>query len=242
MSEDTWKLRPDRSAQKKGVGVLIDTEYLISADSELRSNPYYIVVDGTRYYGSSPEDAIKTAKEKYKGQGALTKAGVSANASKQVSSSLPSGMNRARGVMSSAGKTLKSGALAAGKGIKTGALAAGKTLKNGASSLWQGAKGAFSSAGQTLKRGVDAAKDKMKRAPPPVKGEASGADASAPTKGEAPGTSAPTPIPTNRENIPLLAESQGEVNMRPLNPNQQGGRRRRTRRRTHRSLPSSARG
>ncbi len=222
MSEDTWKLRPDRSAQKKGVGVLIDTEYLISADAELRSNPYYIVVDGTRYYGSSPEDAIKTAKEKYKGQGALTKAGISANASKQVSSSLPSGMNRARGAMSSAGK-----------GLKNGALAAGKTLKSGASSLWQGTKGAFSSAGQTLKRGVDAAKDKMKRAPTPVKGEASGADASAPT---------PTPTPTNRENIPLLAESQGEVNMRPLNPDQQGGRRRRTRRRKHRRPLSSARG
>lgn len=45
---------PMNSTQQPGKGVLIDPKMVISKDN----NPYYIVVDGKRVYGSSPEDVV----------------------------------------------------------------------------------------------------------------------------------------------------------------------------------------
>ena len=49
-----------------GVGVLIDTDRL--KDKEKQATPYFIEVDGTRYYGKSPESAVKAAKKAFKSE------------------------------------------------------------------------------------------------------------------------------------------------------------------------------
>jgi hypothetical protein len=46
-----------------GVGVLIDTERLKSSNKEEQVNPYFLEVDGQRYYGSNPEDTLREAKK-----------------------------------------------------------------------------------------------------------------------------------------------------------------------------------
>lgn len=46
-----------------GVGVLIDTDRLKSSNKKEQTNPYFLEVDGQRYYGSSPEDTLQEAKK-----------------------------------------------------------------------------------------------------------------------------------------------------------------------------------
>jgi hypothetical protein len=46
-----------------GVGVLIDTDRLKSSNMGEQANPYFIDVDGERYYGSNPEDTLRQAKK-----------------------------------------------------------------------------------------------------------------------------------------------------------------------------------
>ena len=46
-----------------GIGVLIDTENLLSKEPGRVANPYYIVYKGKRFYGSSPEDVLTSLKE-----------------------------------------------------------------------------------------------------------------------------------------------------------------------------------
>jgi hypothetical protein len=90
-----WRTRSDTAAQKKGVGVLIDTEYLASDNDDRRKNPYYIIVNDVRYYGSTPEAAVETARESDAVKGSVKGAAIFM-AQKQVSTALPSNRNRGR--------------------------------------------------------------------------------------------------------------------------------------------------
>jgi hypothetical protein len=63
-TEESWESRPDVKTTQKGVGVLIDIEYLTSSDTTQRSNPYYIVVGGVRYYGPSPEEVLESVRKR----------------------------------------------------------------------------------------------------------------------------------------------------------------------------------
>ncbi len=56
-----WETRKNSSAKAPGVGVLLNAEYMQAANNSRRKNPYYVVVAGTRYYGSTPEEAVATA-------------------------------------------------------------------------------------------------------------------------------------------------------------------------------------
>lgn len=49
-----------------GVGVLIDPDRL--KDPAKQATPYFIQVDGNRYYGKTPESAIKEAKKTFKSE------------------------------------------------------------------------------------------------------------------------------------------------------------------------------
>jgi len=54
-------VRKETAADKPGVGVLIDTE-IIGGSELVKSHPYFITIDGYRYYGSTPEDVVHNAR------------------------------------------------------------------------------------------------------------------------------------------------------------------------------------
>jgi hypothetical protein len=124
--DQSWRKRSDPAAQKKGVGVLIDTEYLASENEDRRRNPYYIVVDDVRYYGSTPDAAVEAARDDPAVKGSVRGEAIF-KAQKQVSTALPSNANR--------GRTKKNNAPKANAPAKKGYLnrtrnALGKVAKN----------------------------------------------------------------------------------------------------------------
>jgi hypothetical protein len=54
-------VRKETAADKPGVGVLIDTE-IVGGSELVKTHPYFITVDGYRYYGSTPEDVVENAR------------------------------------------------------------------------------------------------------------------------------------------------------------------------------------
>jgi hypothetical protein len=62
-------VRAETAEDKPGVGVLIDTE-IIGGSEDVKEFPYFITINGTRYYGSSPEDVVMNARN-YSGPQAI---------------------------------------------------------------------------------------------------------------------------------------------------------------------------
>jgi hypothetical protein len=54
-------VRAETAEDKPGVGVLIDTD-IIGGSEDVKDFPYFITINGNRYYGSSPEDVVTTAR------------------------------------------------------------------------------------------------------------------------------------------------------------------------------------
>lgn len=54
-------VRAETAEDKPGVGVLIDTE-IIGGSEDVKEFPYFITINGNRYYGSSPEDVVTNAR------------------------------------------------------------------------------------------------------------------------------------------------------------------------------------
>jgi hypothetical protein len=154
----SWQARPDKAAQRRGVGVLIDTEYLASDAEERRQNPYYIVIEGVRYYGPTPEKVVETAREHPDVKGSVRGEAVFVRGSMKApeQTALPANRGRTFKNRAAAGlQSMKNRAAAAAAGVKgrfqskpaaSGAApASGPTMKNraaaAAASMKQGAKG-----------------------------------------------------------------------------------------------------
>ena len=112
----SWRTRSDAAAQKKGVGVLIDTEYLASENEDRRKNPYYIVVNDVRYYGSTPEAAMENARESDAVKGSV-KGEAIFMAQKQVSTALASNRNKGRTMKNRTAAAAGSARNAMGRGL-----------------------------------------------------------------------------------------------------------------------------
>jgi hypothetical protein len=101
--------------------VLIDTEYLGSDAEERRQNPYYIVIEGVRYYGPTPEKVVETAREHPDVKGSVRGEAVFVRGSMKAPEQTALPANR--------GRTFKNRAAAGLQSMKTKAAAAAAGVK-----------------------------------------------------------------------------------------------------------------
>ena len=214
----SWQARPDKAAQRRGVGVLIDTEYLGSDAEERRQNPYYIVIEGVRYYGPTPEKVVETAREHPDVKGSVRGEAVFVRGSMEApeQTALPANRGRTFKNRAAAGlQSMKNKAAAAAAGVKgrfqskpaaSGAVPpSGPTMKNRAAAGWQSMKTKAAAAAAGVKGRFQS------------KPAASGAAAAAPPAKAPEARFSGQQLPGEDETAGLLAPEQL----------QQGGRRRR---------------
>jgi hypothetical protein len=148
------------------VGVLIDTEYLGSDAEERRQNPYYIVIEGVRYYGPTPEKVVETAREHPDVKGSVRGEAVFVRGSMKApeQTALPANRGRTFKNRAAAGlQSMKNKAAAAAAGVKgrfqskpaasgaAAAAASGPTMKNRAAAGWQSMKNKAAAAAAGVK-------------------------------------------------------------------------------------------
>ena len=185
-------------------------------------NPYYILIEGIRYYGPTPEKVVETVREhpavkgSVRGEAIFTQASVPA----PQQTALPSGRtmkNRTAG----AWQSMKSGASALGNKVSSTASSArnklrsptsGPTMKNRASAAagrtGTAMRSGMGRAANLARRGINATKKTFTRSP-----AASGASSPAATTGPKRGflgrgkvNSAPKPpVPSEKNTTPLLS-------------------------------------
>jgi len=63
IQNDRIEGRPETKEDGRGIGVLIDMKRITAKEEMKRMKPYYIKLGNTRYYGTSPDDAVLTAAE-----------------------------------------------------------------------------------------------------------------------------------------------------------------------------------
>jgi hypothetical protein len=117
----SWQARPDKGAQRPGVGVLIDTEYLASDVEERRQNPYYIIIERVRYYGPTPEKVVEMAREHPDVKGSVRGEAVFVQGAMKAPEQTALPANR--------GRTMKNRAAAGWQSMKNKAAAAAASVK-----------------------------------------------------------------------------------------------------------------
>jgi len=113
-----------------GIGVLIDPDRLLGTTIE-QNAPYFITVKGLRIYGRNPPNVIDNAIKMNSSEFNLSEPPLK-QAQTAIGVNKPSFMSKVKGALSTAGTTLKKGAVSAGKAAKKGAAAAGTAIKKGA--------------------------------------------------------------------------------------------------------------
>jgi hypothetical protein len=218
---EAWRTRSDTAAQQKGVGVLIDTEYLASANEDRSKNPYYIVVNGVRYYGSTPEAAVEAAKMHPDVKGTLQGEAVFM-AQKQVSTAIASNRNRGSTLRNRAAAAAGSAKNAMGRGLNATrkfftrepkASGAEAPAANTASAPAK--KGFFARAANSVRGMTGRAKgyNKLNTAKPPAGSPATGPSANLP----------PAKAPEGINQVSFAGQTKENNNTKPLMSNMQGG-------------------